>query len=88
MATATVPVQTSSRVRLKYLLFGFIGLMIGYVLVHNESFLVHREIQHGSTIIHSAGICCRTDWLAPAPSCLVRCNSRIVCGSVSRNSIV
>jgi len=42
MATATVPVQTSSRVRLKYLLFGFIGLMIGYVLVHNESFLVHR----------------------------------------------
>jgi len=43
MATATVPVQTSSRVRLKYLLFGFIGLMIGYVLVHNESFLVHRS---------------------------------------------
>ena len=43
MATATVPVQTSSRVRLKYLLFGFIGLMIGYVLVHNESFLVHRD---------------------------------------------
>jgi uncharacterized membrane protein len=43
MATATVPVQTSSRVRPKYLLFGFIGLMIGYVLVHNESFLVHRS---------------------------------------------
>ncbi len=43
MATATVPVQTSSRVRLKYLLFGFVGLMIGYVLVHNESFLVHRD---------------------------------------------
>ena len=43
MATATVQVQTSSRVRLKYLLFGFVGLMIGYVLVHNESFLVHSD---------------------------------------------
>lgn len=43
MATATVPVQTSSRIRLKYLLFGFIGLMLGYVLVHNESFLVHPD---------------------------------------------
>jgi uncharacterized membrane protein len=43
MATTTVPVQTSSSVRLKYLLFGFIGLMLGYVLVHNESFLIHRD---------------------------------------------
>jgi uncharacterized membrane protein len=42
MATATVPVQTSSRVRLKYLLFGSVALMVGYVLVHNESFLINR----------------------------------------------
>jgi uncharacterized membrane protein len=43
MATATVAVQRASRVRPKYVLFGFIGLMIAYVLVHNESFLVHAN---------------------------------------------
>ncbi len=44
MATATAPVhvQTASRVRPKYLLFGIVGMMLGYVLVHNESFLIHR----------------------------------------------
>ena len=41
MATATVAVQKAPRVRPKYLLFGFVSLMIAYVLVHNESFLVH-----------------------------------------------
>ena len=32
-----------SRPRPKYLLFGFIGLMLAYVLVHNESFLVNPK---------------------------------------------
>ena len=41
MATATVAVQRAPRVRPKYVLFGLVGLMIAYVLVHNESFLVH-----------------------------------------------
>lgn len=41
MATATVAVQKAPRVRPKYVLFGFVSLMIAYVLVHNESFLVH-----------------------------------------------
>ena len=41
MATATVAVQRASRVRPKYVLFGLVGLMIAYVMVHNESFLVH-----------------------------------------------
>jgi uncharacterized membrane protein len=42
MATVTAPLQTSSQFRWKYVLFGFIGLMIGYVIVHNEAFLIHR----------------------------------------------
>jgi uncharacterized membrane protein len=43
MATATVPVRTASGVRPKYVLFGFVGLMIAYVMVHNESFLIHPK---------------------------------------------
>jgi uncharacterized membrane protein len=42
MATVTAPLQTSPQFRWKYVLFAFIGLMIGYVLVHNESFLINR----------------------------------------------
>src|SRR2546429_6105656 len=42
-ATASVSVQTASRFRAKYFLFGLIGLMLGYVLVHNESFLIHPQ---------------------------------------------
>jgi len=43
MATTTLPVQTAPRVRVrpKYAVFTFVGLMIAYVLYHNESFLVH-----------------------------------------------
>jgi uncharacterized membrane protein len=43
MSTASIPVQRAPRVRPKYLLFAFIGLMVAYVLVHNESFLVNRQ---------------------------------------------
>jgi uncharacterized membrane protein len=43
MATATVPVRSASGVRPKYILFGLIGLMIAYVMVHNESFLIHPK---------------------------------------------
>src|SRR5437667_7802424 len=42
MATATAPLQTSSQFRWKHVVFGLIGLMVGYVLWHNESFLVNR----------------------------------------------
>jgi uncharacterized membrane protein len=42
MSTASVPVQRASRVRVKYVLFGFIGLMLAYVFRHNESFLLNR----------------------------------------------
>jgi uncharacterized membrane protein len=41
-ATASVPVQTAFRIRAKYVLFAFIGFMMGYVVVHNESFLINR----------------------------------------------
>jgi uncharacterized membrane protein len=43
MATATMPVQRQGKVfmRPKYVLFAFIGLMMAYVLRHNESFLIH-----------------------------------------------
>src|SRR5437764_2313939 len=43
MATATIAVQRASRMRPKYVLFAFIGLMMAYVLGHNESFLIHPE---------------------------------------------
>lgn len=43
MATATMPVQRQNKVsvRPKYVLFAFVGLMMAYVLRHNESFLIH-----------------------------------------------
>ena len=40
MATASMPSQRISWLRSKYLLFAFIGLMIAYVLRHNEHFLI------------------------------------------------
>jgi uncharacterized membrane protein len=40
MSTAPVTLQRSSWLRPKYFLFGFIGLMLAYVLVHNEHFLI------------------------------------------------
>ncbi len=42
MSTASVSVPRASRVRVKYLLFAIIGLMMAYVLRHNESFLINR----------------------------------------------
>jgi len=41
MSTATVPVQRLFWFRPKYLIFSFVGLMLAYVLRHNESFLVN-----------------------------------------------
>jgi uncharacterized membrane protein len=41
MATATIAVQKSTRMRPKYVLFAFVALMMAYVLRHNESFLIH-----------------------------------------------
>ena len=43
MATATAMPQGNPRPRAKYLLFGFVALMIGYVLWHNESFLLRPQ---------------------------------------------
>lgn len=40
MATATAPLQRTSLLRSKYILFAFVGLMLAYVLQHNESFLI------------------------------------------------
>lgn len=42
MSTASLSVPTASRVRLKYLLFTLVGLMVAYVLWHNESFLINK----------------------------------------------
>jgi uncharacterized membrane protein len=52
MSTVSLPVRRTSLLRPKYLLFGFIGLMLAYVLVHNERFLIdanHPQWAH----IHS-----------------------------------
>src|ERR1700682_3051580 len=43
MSTVSLPVRRTSLLRPKYLLFGFIGLMLAYVLVHNERFLVNAN---------------------------------------------
>ena len=46
MSTASavaVPLQRASWLRPKHLLFAFIGLMVAYVLRHNESFLVNAR---------------------------------------------
>jgi uncharacterized membrane protein len=40
MSTASMPLRRASFLRPKYLLFAFIGLMVAYVLVHNERFLI------------------------------------------------
>jgi uncharacterized membrane protein len=40
MSTGSMSVQHISRLRPKYLLFAFIGLMVAYVLHHNERFLI------------------------------------------------
>jgi len=41
VATVTASLPQRSWTRPKYLLFAFIGLMVAYVLGHNESFLIH-----------------------------------------------
>jgi uncharacterized membrane protein len=43
MSTIAAPLQRASWMRPKYLLFAGIALMFGYVLVHNESFLVNSK---------------------------------------------
>lgn len=43
MATASMPVQQSWWLRPKYILAGLIGLMLAYVLVHDEAFLINPQ---------------------------------------------
>jgi uncharacterized membrane protein len=52
MSTTALPIRRTPLLRPKYLVFGFIGLMMAYVLVHNERFLIdatHPQWTH----IHS-----------------------------------
>lgn len=42
-ATATAPLERSVWLRPKYLVFAFVGLMVAYVLNHNEGFLIHAN---------------------------------------------
>src|SRR6266436_4564590 len=43
VSSAALPLQRVSRLRPKYLLFAFIGLMLAYVLRHNEHFLIDAK---------------------------------------------
>lgn len=43
MATTSIPVQRASYVRPKHVVLTIVACMIGYVLYHNESFLVHPK---------------------------------------------
>jgi uncharacterized membrane protein len=43
MATASASLTRSVWLRPKYLVFAFVGLMVAYVLNHNETFLIHAN---------------------------------------------
>jgi uncharacterized membrane protein len=43
MSTTTAPLVRRSRLRSKYFVFAFVGVMLAYVIPHNESFLVHAN---------------------------------------------
>ena len=43
MATASAPALRNVWLRPKYFVFAFVGLMLAYVIPHNESFLAHRD---------------------------------------------
>jgi uncharacterized membrane protein len=43
MATASAVAVRGSLLRPKYLIFAFVGLMVAYVLNHNETFLIHAN---------------------------------------------
>jgi uncharacterized membrane protein YozB (DUF420 family) len=43
MATTSLSLQSTARSRAKYLIFAFVGLMLAYVTVHNESFLINSN---------------------------------------------
>lgn len=43
MATTSVVVRPKTALRPKYVVFGLFGFMLAYVLVHNESFVVHPK---------------------------------------------
>jgi len=43
MSTGAVPIQRVAWLRSKYVIFAFVGLMIAYVLRHNESFLINAK---------------------------------------------
>jgi hypothetical protein len=43
LSTIPAPLQRSSWLRAKYILFGFVGVMLLYGLRHNESFLIHPQ---------------------------------------------
>ena len=45
MSTAAVAVRRGSRLRPKYLIYGLVGLMILYVLGHNEYFLIDSKAE-------------------------------------------
>ena len=46
MSTASVAIGRVSRSRGKYFIFAFVGMMLVYVLGHNERFLIHPEDPH------------------------------------------
>jgi hypothetical protein len=88
MSTASVRVQHVSRLKPKYLLFAFVGLMLAYVLRHNESFLIDPKApvwQHYQPFKW---------WLLPHGlagawrSCWARCSSPTVSASAIPNFIV
>ena len=87
MSTFSISPHRLSWPRTKYLLFGFIGLMVAYVLRHNEHFLIDPKDPVWQHYQLSSGGFCRTVWPVHACFCSVRCNFLIVCASVLQGSI-
>ena len=59
MSTILTALKQSSWLRAKYFLFAAIGLMLAYVIPHDESFLVHPKDPCGSTTNPLSGGCLR-----------------------------
>ena len=88
MNTSYNLLSRASWLRPKYLLLGFIGLMLAYVIPHDESFLVHPKDPLWQHYEPLSGGCCHMESPVRAPCYWARCSSQTDFAIVSGNSTV
>ena len=88
MATKLAALRQSPWLRSKYLLFAAIGLMLAYVIPHDESFLVHPKDPLWQHYEPLSGGCCHMESPVRAPCYWARCSSQTDFAIVSGNSTV